>query len=56
MHADVGTVRHLRHQQEVGGPAWRNSGRAVLQDLDFAETLAELQDHIEGLTLGISNV
>ena len=31
-------------------------GRAILNDLDIAETLAVLQDHIEGLTLGIQDV
>lgn len=40
----------------VGGLAQRPIGRVVLQDLDLAETLAELQDHIEGLTLGILDV
>ena len=56
MYAYVGTVRPVGHQQGVSGLARRNIGRAVLQDLDLAETLAELQDHVEGLTLGILNV
>ena len=30
-------------------PVERVVGREVLQDLDMAETLAELQQHIEGL-------
>ena len=34
-------------------PAERAIGRAVLQDLDMAETLGELQEHIEGLTFRI---
>jgi len=42
MHADVGTLRRMRHQQEAGGPATMNIERAVLEDLDLAETLAEL--------------
>ena len=49
----MGTVRLVGHQQVAGGPARRNIGRAVLQDLDLAKTSVELQDHIEGLTLGI---
>lgn len=56
MHADVGIVRPMRHQQEASGPVRRNIGRAVLQDLDLAKTLAELKDHVEGLTLGILDV
>ena len=46
----------MRHQHEAGEPAQRNIRRAVLQDLDLVETLAELQDHVEGLTLGIPDV
>ena len=56
MHADVGTILPMGHQQVVGAPTGRNIGRAVLQDLDLVKTLAELQDHIEGLTLGILEV
>lgn len=56
MHANVGIVRPVGHQQGAGGPTQRNIARAVLQDLDLVETLAELQDHIEGLTLGIPDV
>ena len=37
-------------------PAGEVEGRAVLHDLDIAETLAVLQDQIEGLTLGIQDV
>ena len=37
----------------VGEPAKRTVERAVLQDLDMAETLSKLQHHIEGLTFGI---
>ena len=33
-------------------PAERTVGRVVLQDLDMAETLTELRQHIEGLTFG----
>jgi len=31
-------------------------GRAILRDLDVAETLLALQDQVEGLTLGIPDV
>ena len=41
----------LEHKEDV--PAERAVERAVLQDLDMAETLTELQQHIEGLTFGI---
>ena len=37
-------------------PAGEAIGRVVLRDLDIAETLAVLQDHIEGITLGIQDV
>ena len=36
-------------------PAERVVGRVVLQDLDMAETLFELRQHIEGLNFGISD-
>lgn len=56
MWQDVGTVRPMGYQQEAGEPEGRNVGRAVLQDLYLIEALAELQHHIEGLILGISDV
>ena len=37
-------------------PAREAIGRVVLRNLDVAETLAVLQDQIEGLTLGIQDV
>ena len=37
-------------------PAGEAVGRAILRDLDIAETLAVLQDQIKGLTLGIQDV
>ena len=37
-------------------PVQRAIGKAVLRDLDLAEALAEQQDHIECLTLGILDV
>ena len=42
MHTDVGIVRPIVRQQVASGLAQRNIGRVVLQDLDLAETLAEL--------------
>ena len=36
-------------------PVERNIGRVVLRDLDMAETLTELRQHIEGLTFGIQD-
>jgi len=56
MHVDVGTVRPIGHEQEAGQLVRRNVRRAVLQDLDLTKTLIELQDHIEGLTLGILDI
>ena len=37
----------------VDEPVERAVGRAVLQDLDMAETLSELRQHIYGLTFEI---
>ena len=56
IHTDVGTVRPMGHQQEEGGLVWRNVGRAVLQDFCLTETLAQLRDHVEGLTLDITDI
>jgi len=56
MHVDVGLVRPMGHQGEVGGLSQRSIGREILRYLDLAETLVELQDHVEGLTLGIPDV
>lgn len=56
MHIDVGTVRPTGHQQVASGPVQRNIRREVLQDLDLVKTLIGLQDHIERLTLGISDI
>ena len=56
MHTDVGTIQPVVCQQVAGGPAQRNIKRVVLQDLDLAETLAEVHDHIERLTLGIPDI
>lgn len=56
MYTDVGTIQPMGHQQDVGEPVRRNVERTVLQGLDVTKTLAELQDHIEGLTLSIPDV
>ena len=53
MYTDVGTIQPMCHQQEAGEPVSKNFRRAVLQDLDLIETLAELQHRIEGLTVEI---
>jgi len=56
-HADVGPAHPvvcLRVPAVV--PAGEAVGRAILHDLDVAETLSALQDQIEGLTLGIPDV
>jgi len=45
---------HLRAVVVI--PAGEAVGRAILCDLDVSETLAVLQDQIEGLTLGILDV
>ena len=56
MYADIGPVRPVARPREEDAPADEVVGRAVLRDLDIAETLAQLQDQIEGLTLGILDV
>lgn len=56
MYANVGTIRPVVHAQKAGEPTKSTVGRAILQDLDLAQTLAEFQQHVEGLTLGILDV
>lgn len=56
MYVDVGSFRLVVRQWEAGGPVQRAVGRAILRDLDIAETLAQLQDRMEGLTLDIPEV
>ena len=54
MCADIGLVRLAAHPRAAADvPVGEAVGRAVLRDLDIAETLVVLQDQIEGLTLGI---
>jgi len=40
----------------AAAPAGEAVGRAILRNLDVAETLSALQDHVEGPTLGIPDV
>lgn len=56
MYADIGPIRPMARPREVDAPVERVVGRVVLSDLDIAETMAQLQDHVEGLTLGIPDV
>ena len=45
--ADIGRVQPIMELElEANAPAERDVGRAVIQDLNMAETLAELQQHI----------
>lgn len=56
MYIDIGPIQPMEGLRDVAGPAQRPIGRAILRDLDLVETLAELQKHIEGLTLGIPDI
>lgn len=56
MYANVGSIRPVVRPWEASAPVERTVMRAVLKDLDIVETLAQLQDHIEGLTLSIPDV
>ena len=57
MHADVGLVRPaVRPRAPVAALAGKAPGRVILRDLDLAETLAAVQEQVEGLTLGIPDV
>ena len=57
MHADVGPVRPaVRERAPVPAPVGETPGRVILRDLDVAETLAAVQEQVEGLTLGIPDV
>ena len=56
-HADVGPVRPVvRLRVPAAAPVREGAGRAILCDLDVFETLSALQDQVEGLTLGISDL
>jgi len=57
VHADVGPVRPVvRARALVPAPVGETPGRVILRDLDVAETLAAVQEQVEGLTLGIPDV
>ena len=57
MCADIGPVRLVaRPRAADDAPAGKAVRRAILRDLDISETLAVLQDQIEGLTLDIQDV
>lgn len=54
VHADIGLVRPaVRLRAPAAAPTREAVGRAILRDVDVAETLSALQDQVEGLTLGI---
>jgi len=56
-HADVGLVWLVVHLRvPAAAPAGEAVGRAILRDLDVAETLLALQDQVKGLILGITDV
>ena len=56
-HVDVGLVRPVVCLRVLAAtPAGEAMGRAILRDLDVAETLSTLQDQVEGLTLSIPDV
>ena len=56
-HADVGPVQPVvRLRVPAAAPAGEAVGRAILRDLNVAETLTALQEQVEGLTLGIPDV
>ena len=55
--ADVGPIRPVaRPRVPVATRAGEAVGRAILRELNVAETLSALQNQIEGLTLGIPDV
>ena len=57
MHADVGPVRPAVHPGvPAAAPVGEAPGRAILHELDLAETLAVVQEQVEGLTFEISDV
>ena len=54
---DIGPVQPVVHLRvPAAASAGEAVGRAILRDLDVAETLLGLQDQVEGLTLGIPDV
>jgi hypothetical protein len=54
---DIGLVWPAeRSRAPAAAPGGEVGGRAILHDLNVAETLSAFQDQIEGLTLGIPDV
>ena len=57
MHADVGPVRLVaRPRSPVAAPAAEPARRVVIRDLGDTEILAAVQEQVESLTRGISDV
>lgn len=55
--ADIGPIQPAECPRALAAaPGGEVGGRAILRDLNVAETLSALQDQIEGLTLGIPDV
>lgn len=56
MYTNIGPVQLVACPWETDAPVEGAIGRVVLRDLYITGTLAQLQDHVERLTLGIPNV
>ena len=57
MHADVGPIRPaVRPRVPAAVPTGEATGRAILHDLDLAETLTAVQGQVENLTRGLPDV
>ena len=57
MHADVGPIRPaVRPRVPAAVPTGEATGRAILRDLDLAETLTAVQEQVKGFTFGIPDV
>lgn len=56
MCADIRLVQPVACPWEADVPMEGVVRREVLRNLDIAETLAQLQDHVESLTLAISDL
>ena len=56
-HADAGPIQPaVRLRVPAAARVEEAVGRAILRNVDVAETLSALQDQVEGLTLGIPDV
>lgn len=56
IYTDIGLIQPVGDPRDIAGPAQKPIGRVILRDLDLVMTLAKLQKHIEGLTLGILDI